>query len=132
LIAGDQTNSKLLAKVLVDHHPRKSLIQELVMDLTSSSLQSKEELLKVASYFNIPSLELTNDFDLLSTIFDARNQIVHEMDIDFSQTNWKRRSRTRADMLKYTNEILRVAKVFLQKVDTKLNRHRLIPRYVWS
>lgn len=126
LITGDQTNSKLLAKILANHHPRSSLINELVMDLTSSSLQSKEELLKVASYFNIPSSELTTDFDLLSTIFDARNQIVHEMDIDFSRTNRKRRSRTRSDMLKYTNEVLRIAKIFLQKLDSKLVRHRLI------
>lgn len=122
LMTGDQTNSKLLAKVLADHHPRNSLIQELVTDLTSTSLQSKDELLKVASYFNIPSPELTTDFDFLSTIFEARNQIVHEMDIDFNQTNRKRRSRTRADMLEYTNEILRIAKIFLQKVDTKLGQ----------
>jgi len=120
LNTSDQINCKLLAKVLVEGDPQKSLIEELVADLTLSSLQSKDELLKIASYFNIPSNELTNDFNLLREIFDVRNQIVHEMDIDFYRSNRSRRTRRRDDMVKYTNEILRVAKVFLEKADRKL------------
>lgn len=120
LNTSDQINCKLLAKVLVEGDPQKSLIEELVADLTLSSLQSKDELLKIASYFNIPSNELTTDFGLLKEIFDVRNQIVHEMDIDFNLSNRSRRTRRRDDMVKYTNEILRLAKVFLEKADRKL------------
>jgi hypothetical protein len=71
----------------------------------------------VASYFNIPSQKLTNDFQLLKQIFDVRNQIAHEMDFDYN--NKCRRVREKADMIDYTNEILRIAKVFLNEVDVK-------------
>ena len=74
-------------------------------------------MLKVASYFNIPSQKLTNDFQLLKQIFDVRNQIAHEMDFDYN--NKCRRVREKADMIDYTNEILRIAKVFLNEVDVK-------------
>lgn len=71
----------------------------------------------MASYFNIPSQKLTNDFQLLKQIFDVRNQIAHEMDFDYN--NKCRRVREKADMIDYTNEILRIAKVFLNEVDVK-------------
>lgn len=120
IIKSNQIDSKLLAAALIEREPRTFLIQELVLDLISNSLQSKDELLKAASFFDIPSLEFTSDFNLLKNIFNARNQIAHEMDIDFDQPTRNRRSRRRADMVKYTNEVFRIAEVFLKKVDSKL------------
>ena len=49
--------------------------------LTSQSLQSKDQLLRVGSFFDIQSNSITNDPNRLAGIFTARNQIVHEMDI---------------------------------------------------
>lgn len=117
---GEEIDHRLLADVLTQKKPRDRLIEILVSDLTSQSLQSKDQLLRVGSFFDIQSNSITNDPNGLARIFTARNQIVHEMDIDFSPTNRNRRSRTKQNMVAATNEIFRVSKVFLEEVDHKL------------
>jgi hypothetical protein len=77
-------------------------------------------LFKAAAYFDIPSAELTNNADLLAEIFTVRNQISHEMDIDFSQPVGNRRPRDLSKMLSYTSELLNVLKTFLYIVESKL------------
>jgi hypothetical protein len=113
-------DNRLIADVLCDENPRNKLITILIEDLTSQSLQSTDQLLRVGGYFNIPSNQLTQNPHNLSQIFTARNQIVHEMDIDFSQPNRSRRPRARQTMIDFTNEIFRVANTFLTIVDGKL------------
>ena len=120
IIRNNQLNAKLLTSALLSVNSRDVLIQELIKDLSSSSLQSKDELLKIASFFNIPSSVLTKDFVLLEKIFDARNQIAHEMDIDFKQRNRNRKPRSKDDMIKYTSEILKIAEKLLKEVYSKL------------
>lgn len=119
---GEEINHRLLAEILGDARPRDRLIKNLVNELTSQSLQSTEELLRVGSFFNIPSSEICQNIDMLSQIFKVRNEIVHDMDIDFSQPNRNRRPRTRIRMIEFANEIFKVAKAFLQGVDNKLNQ----------
>lgn len=114
---GEEIDHKLLADVLTRQKPRDRLIEILVSDLTSQSLQSKDQLLRVGSFFDIQSNSITNDPNRLAGIFTARNQIVHEMDIS---TDGNRRSRTKQDMIAAANEIFRVSKVFLEEVDYKL------------
>jgi hypothetical protein len=113
-------NTKLLVKAIMADSPRDTLIQDLIEELTSSSLQSAEELFRVGSYFNIASAALTKDIDKLKTIFRVRNQISHEMDIDFEQPNRSRHPRKRDEMISFTNELFRVGKTFLEQVDKKL------------
>jgi len=117
---GESGSRRFLADILGDQKPRERLLSELVRDLTSDSLQSAEQLLKVAAYFNIPSGRVTTDIGHLKQIFIVRNQIGHEMDIDFSQTNRSRRPRARDKMVKYATELLRIAAAFLAEVDSKL------------
>lgn len=109
----------VLADVLVDPHPRHRLITRMVRDLTAGSLQSSEEVMRVGSYFDVPSHELVADPKELQKIFSARNQIVHEMDVDFGQVNRNRRSRTKATMTNYTNEVFAVANRLLKEVDDR-------------
>jgi hypothetical protein len=109
----------ILADLFVDPEPRTRLIERLVNDLTSGSLQSAEELMRVGAYFDIPSRDIVADARDLQSIFAARNQIVHEMDVDFAQVNRNRRSRTKAWMTTATNEIFRVSAAFLAGVDTR-------------
>lgn len=113
------TGIELLAEVLVDPQPRHLLIAKLVEDLTSGSLQSGEEVMRIGSYFDIPSSKLVSDPPLLQKIFNARNQIVHEMDVDFSQVNRNRRSRSRTTIIQFTNELFRVAEALLGEVDSR-------------
>jgi hypothetical protein len=47
------SSRRFLADIIGDRNPRELLFSRLVGDLTSDSLQSAEQLLKVAAYFNI-------------------------------------------------------------------------------
>lgn len=114
------TGLDLLTEILVDKQPRGRLLARLVDDLTSGSLQSADEVMRVASYFDIPSSHLVSDVPLLQKIFKARNQIVHEMDVDFGAPNRSRRSRTRADITLYTNELFKISDKLLREVDARV------------
>lgn len=109
----------LLRSIMVDN-PRDVLMLDLVRELTAGSLQSVDELFRVAAYFNIPSKQLSPDPNDLRRIFNARNQIAHEMDIDFTQRNRSRRPRARDGMINDVNVLFCVAKVFLESTDQKL------------
>jgi len=115
----DRLDRHFLADVIGDAHPRKRMLECLVSDLTSESLQSTEQLLKTAAYFNIPSVSICGDPKSLTGIFNVRNQITHEMDIDF-QRNRSRRPRAKATMTDFTNEIFKIARNFLKEVNHKL------------
>jgi hypothetical protein len=112
---------KILAQALVADHPREHLREELVRELTGSSLQSKDQLLRVAAFFAIGAQDLTKELPKLKTVFDARNQIAHEMDILFGQTNRGRRSRALDTMKDYTAFVLNVCSAFYAAVEAKLN-----------
>jgi hypothetical protein len=109
----------LLAGVLTARDQRAHLIGRLMSDLIADSLQSFEQLSKVAAAFNIPSSDM-GDIGKLREAFTVRNQIIHEMDIDF-RANRSRRSRKQNDMQKYTAAVLNTANTFLKRVDIKLS-----------
>jgi hypothetical protein len=118
--ASPQLNSKFLAKVLVADSPREILERDLVSQLTSDSLQSKDQLLRADAFFAIPASDITSSLGELQKIFIVRNQIAHEMDIDLTQSNRKRRPRKRDEMAKYASQILEVATNFYNAVSKKL------------
>jgi hypothetical protein len=122
LSVDDRLSRKFLANILADASPRQRLMGQLLTDLTADSLQSAEQLLKAASYFNIPSKQIAQNPNSLKEVFKVRNEIGHEMDIDFSQPNRSRRPRAKQKMVAYTDEIFRAAAAFLAEVDLKLNR----------
>lgn len=113
-------NVELLLNSIMTDSPRDTLLQDLVRDLTSGSLQSVDELFRVGAFFNIPSKDLTGNPQELKHVFAMRNQIAHEMDIDFSQRNRNRRSRSRETMIAAVNTVFAVAKVFLEKTDSRI------------
>ena len=114
---GEGIDRRLLAETVSNKDPRSHLVKLLIKNLTSSSLQSTEELFRAASYFNMPSENIAKDKGKLSKIFRARNQIAHEMDVDLLQKNGNRRPRERKLMEDYTNEIFHVSQAFLDGVD---------------
>lgn len=116
----ERLDRRFLADIIADPHPRKRMLQVLVQDLTSKSLQSTEQLLKTAAFFNIPSNTICKSPSGLTLIFSARNQIAHEMDVDFSQPNRSRRPRAKAVMHKFANEIFETAENLLIEVEKKL------------
>ncbi len=116
----DQPNYTALANILVAENPMRQMTNSWVDALTANSLQSVDQLLSVASHFNIQSnVIVTNPYEL-RRVFELRNQIVHEMDIDFNHPHRNRRPRRRDTMIAATNELLGVAERFLAAVDAKL------------
>lgn len=109
-----------LADVLADRNPRRRLVERVVRDLTAGSLQSAEELMRVGAYFDIASSKLVPDRRALQEIFAARNQIVHEMDVDFAQVNRNRRSRRLSTMTTATNDLFEIASTLLGEVDVRI------------
>lgn len=111
----------LLSKVLTARDSRAALVDELVRDLTANSLQSKDQILRAASFFDLPSRDLVSDMVLFDSIFHTRNQIAHEMDIDFDQPRRNRTPRRKQRMLDLTHAALSCAAKFLAGVDAKLS-----------
>lgn len=120
LRSGDAPNYAFVAAVMADPNPRNHLLDGLVRKLTSSSLQSVEEILRVGSYFDIKSTKLILDPNAAREIFAARNEIVHEMDIDFQRPNRNRRPRKVQDMEDKTQALFEIAHRFLTEVNTRL------------
>lgn len=111
-------NTKLLSNALMSTDPREHFIKCLINDLTNKSLQSKDELLKVASYFDIPSQSIVDDFDYLTGIFQVRNQIAHEMDFDHKIN--ERRIRDKEYIVNAINYLLNIAEKLISCIDEKI------------
>ena len=116
----ENPDPKLLSELLTSGNPRGMLIGHLVDDLTSRSLQSKDEVLRAASYFAIPPKDVIRDISKLHEIFRCRNEISHEMDIDLGQSNRNRRPRKKGEMIANTKAILQVADKLLTAADWRL------------
>lgn len=114
-------DSKLLAELLTSRNPRENLKARLVYYLTSNSLQSKDQILQVSSFFDIASDELVKDKDYkgLSEIFIERNKIIHEMDIKF-EGDRSRNEREIEATINNINVLLELGEQFIKEVDAKL------------
>lgn len=119
-VALSNINVKTLASLIVTDSPKNALIQRLVDSLTFNSLQSPDQLIKVAAYFGIMRNEICKDIRKLQKVFKVRNKISHEMDIDFKQPRRNRCPRGKEEMIEYTNILLDVAVNFLCIVENKL------------
>ncbi|OJU33966.1 MAG: hypothetical protein BGN99_28110 [Alphaproteobacteria bacterium 65-37] len=117
---GDGLSDRLIADVLVSRKPRDSLLDVLINDITSESLQSAEQIFRVAAAFDIATSVICPDIKAFKDVFKVRNQIIHEMDVAFDQSNRTRRPRKHADMVSFTNTLFDVSARFLSAADQKL------------
>jgi hypothetical protein len=109
----------LLSNVLASPEPRVELIKSLTGSLTSDSLQSRDQLLKVAAHFALTREDILAADEITKKAFEARNQLVHEMDIDF-RTEHRRRQRAYGDMVRWSENILDVGSTFIVRVSDKV------------
>lgn len=116
----DAVNPQRLAKILLADNPRAGLVELLVSDLTAGSLQSVEELYRVINYLGLKPQSLEVDEQDLRTVFQCRNRLIHEMDIDFDQRNRNRTSRGREVMVGYAGTLLKASNMILKGVDDQL------------
>ncbi|MDE0225731.1 MAG: hypothetical protein OXP28_11400 [Gammaproteobacteria bacterium] len=111
---------RFIADVLVAPDPRGHLVKRFVQELRSASLQSVEMIQKVGAAFDIESNVLVPDRNTLKEVFDARNQIVHELDVDFNDPESHRRTRQVDDMKTKTDALFAVSLRFLDQVNRRL------------
>ena len=123
-LKGDSSSAddayKLLAKVLSQPSAQVALVGEYVKHLTRGSLQSADALYETTGALGIWPGDVSVERDRLQPIFDTRNSIVHELDIDLSAERRNRKLRSRAEMLRGSDSLLNVAQKLLAAVDTKL------------
>jgi len=115
-------DKKYLVRLLRSHATEQQLIDDLIDDLTSDSMQSVDQLLAVCNVLGVRDRPMVESVRSLSDAFDVRNHVIHEMDINFAATNRNRTSRTRASMVRETNRVLEVTKTILEAVDELLSQ----------
>ena len=114
---------RLLARALTSPDPLLFLSEAYVYDLTGASLQSPDQLFAACRALGLhPERDVKLNKKRLRVVFDARNQIVHEMDIDFDAPRRNRFQRRIEDTIDMANELLSVSERIVEKVHEKLTR----------
>lgn len=111
---------KFLAKILTAENQLDELIEQYILSLTGSSLQSASELSKAAQALGLKAGELGIDQAKLKPIFDVRNKIIHELDINLDAAVRNRESRARNMMVQTSNALLEVGQSIIVAVERKL------------
>jgi hypothetical protein len=93
---GEITDTKMVAKYLTSANPREKLIEAYIYELTGSSLQSAEEVGRVAGALGINDEGLRKEIVGLKPLFVARNEISHELDLQSLEKPGDRTRRTRS------------------------------------
>jgi hypothetical protein len=79
---GPGLSASAIAQLLLDpRSPREALLGEFVKKLTGDSLQSVGQLFKVCAALRVPDGYFKQHDGDLREVFNARNAVVHEMDI---------------------------------------------------
>lgn len=109
-----------LARILVAPSIQKQVIEDYIAYLTKGSLQSSDELSKV-----VDALALTRhvkiDHKTLRPIFEIRNKIIHELDINLDADRRNRNIRSEEKMKVYTNSLIDLGQNILIALDKKLS-----------
>lgn len=118
-----------LALALINQSPRDVLIAEYVGSLSEDSLQSVDELYRVAaaSGLDCNSIFSNETRNALKDAFKVRNEIVHEMDINITDLekairtsgHRTRRQRVSTQMEKHTKVILELGHTLLKEYQKK-------------
>jgi len=117
---GLKAGRQFLARVLIAASQQDQVIEEYIRHLTGISLQSLAEVKRTMNALGIAPSDAQVSDQVLSLIFDARNRIIHEFDINFAALRRNRQSRTRNVMVAAANALLEVAEFILSAVDDKL------------
>jgi hypothetical protein len=92
---GEIADTRAIARYLTSASPRDRLIEDYIYELTGSSLQSSEEVQKVAGALGINDADLRKKIDELKPLFTARNEISHELDLQSPEKPGDRTRRSR-------------------------------------
>lgn len=111
---------KFLAQVLADKAPRARLIEDYIRELTGDSLQSADEILRTVAALGLETKTLALEILRLKEIFEIRNKIIHELDLDLNAPKRKRKVRSQKDLLDNSDFMLATIKKLLEALDKAL------------
>jgi hypothetical protein len=114
---------RFLARLLASPNLQAGATEQYVAHLTSASLQSAEELRRIAAAFGLTTEQLTTDFASLKSIFDVRNKIIHELDVNLDAPRRSRNIRRKPQLVTETNRLLQAGEELLRAVGGQLQRH---------
>ena len=93
---------------------------EYVGHLTAGSLQSADELRRIAAAFGLSEDRIKTDFLQLKGIFDIRNKIIHELDINLDAERRNRNTRSKSALVRDANLLLAAGEDLLMAVDLQV------------
>jgi hypothetical protein len=106
-----------IARLLASREPRREVLDQLIDEQTSGSLQSWQQLQAVAANFGVASAIPSTEAEVRPA-FDCRNQIVHELDVNFaSRSRSNRRARGRDLTVRFASQLLETASAIVEAVD---------------
>lgn len=114
--------ARFTPKILASWDLRDQILEEYVQDLTAGSLQSADELRRIAAAFGLTADLIDTDFQALQGIFRVRNQIIHELDVNLAAPRRNRNSRRTTKMVRDTNQVLAASEDLLNAVDRQVGR----------
>lgn len=122
----ESVDVRALARYLVSPNPRDRLLDDYVYWLTGSSLQSAEELSRTAGALGLTDAELRRQVTELKPLFVARNQIVHELDLQRPGRpgDRSRRSRRMQEYVAMSRRALEAAQCMINAVGLLLSNGR--------
>lgn len=114
------SGKRFLANLLCSESIYERVIEEYVHSLTGSSLQSADELLKICAVLGLERDVLDGSVGEIKGVFYARNEIIHEMDIDFGVGIRNRRPRSLKAMVDSSNRLLQTGENILKAVEMRI------------
>lgn len=121
LQSGELTfSTKVLAKVLASPDPQLHLIERYVYDLTGDSLQSSDQLMRACAALGADRKACVGNEVEVKAIFAARNQMIHELDMNLEHPIRKRRVRKQEIMKGYAERLLAISRAIVKDVDDRI------------
>ena len=121
-VGGKTDPAKFLAQLLVSESPYEKLIDGYIYNLTGSSLQSTDELFRAAAALDLNTKHLKENKANLKAAFDTRNNIIHELDVNFGGGTGQRqrKSRTKPQLEEQWTLLLETTDYFVKETEKKL------------
>lgn len=116
----EKSAASFIAKVFVADDHVSQVIEAYIQELTGGSLQSAEEMLSTANALGIKDFAQRVDIKKLKTVFEVRNKIIHELDMNLSGTRRKRNIRNQTEMTKHVEFLFHTAATLLEEVSKKV------------
>ena len=122
-----------VALALIDPTPRNVFLGEYMKNVAGNSLQSVRELRRVSEASGLDTKKIFSDkkTKILTEAFTARNEIIHEMDININEgasrtTGYRtRRQRKTILMEEHTKSILELAKEIFSAYKEKFRKYEI-------